>query len=148
MADAKVVDPLEYDDIGGARRGQDVAVEARQRALAGAVAQHAIAADAFIDHGPAAVCGQAFGQPVGPARVLVGGRDRAVGNGVAEHHDRPRSGRLHLDAGEEGPGEEGRLHREGHSAGEVAGARDVAGLGAGGVAGAGTRVGRQVEADR
>ncbi len=41
---------------------EHVAVEARERALAGAVAEHAVAADAVIDDAVAAALGKTLGE--------------------------------------------------------------------------------------
>ena len=67
---------------------EHIAVQPRQRAGAGAIAQQAVAADAGIDHRPFAFGGgQAFGQPVGPAAEGIAGGGGAFGDGIAQGHD-------------------------------------------------------------
>ena len=136
-----VVDRLEHDDVGDAGLQQHVAVEAVERLRpehrvrvrrpvrlgngesrlpqeleARVVAEDAVARDADVEDAgrPLAVrLGEPSGQEVRPAAVRVGGRAGAVGDGVAERHDRPRRGGApHVDAGEVEPLLERRLDRQ------------------------------------
>ena len=64
--------------------------------------QHAVAADPRVDHRHFLARGlQPFGEHVGPAAVGVLGRAVAVGDRVAQRHDRRPFGCQHLDAAEE-----------------------------------------------
>ena len=79
--------PSKQDDRLDAGHAQHVAVQPRQGAGAGAIAQQAVAADAGIDHRPFGMGGrQPFGQPVGPAAEGVVGGGRAFGDGIAQGH--------------------------------------------------------------
>ncbi len=104
-ADADVVDALEDDDVLRAWLDQDVAIETRQRADAGTVAQDAVAGDAFVQHGHRNLRRRKTPRKfIGPAVVRVHGRARSVGDRVAEGDDgRCRRRRIHFDAREEEP---------------------------------------------
>ena len=76
---ANVVDPLHHDDVRHARPHQDIPIEARQNVdarLRSSLAQHAVAADARIEHRDLAafvLFGKATSQMVRPPVVGIGG---------------------------------------------------------------------------
>ena len=102
---ADIVDPHHQDHAFGTRLGEDVAVEAREGVIAHAVAQHAGARDALVDHGdPRVGLVQPLRQEVRPTMVGVRRRVVAIRDRVAERHDRPRVRcRIDDDLGQEHP---------------------------------------------
>ena len=123
-----VVDAFQHDQRPHAADAEHVAVEAGQRVLAGAGAGHVeqqpVGADAGVEDAEAAV--QPVGEVVGPAVVGAGDRADAVGDRVAERHDRGLGAALDVDAGNVVP--HGRLLGVGRArlaAGEVARAGEV-----------------------
>lgn len=148
---ADVVDALHDDEVFDAGLGDDVAVEAGERARAGGVVEDAVAADAFVEDGE--VCGllvglEAAGEDVGPAGVGAGGAMGAVGDAIAKGDNGGAvAAGFDIDAFEKGPGGDlfGRV--------EGLGADDVAGRGVAGLVGEvvhrdlGDGLGRDEEAD-
>ena len=97
---AQVVDRLEQDDPLHALLPQQVALVAVHGSRAKASTEHAVAADAHVQHGHLVgrlVGQQAARQHVGPAVLLVSGRAATVGDGVAQNgHRSGLLGGLHL----------------------------------------------------
>lgn len=102
---AQIVHADQHQRVRDAGARQHVAVEAGGQAGAQAVAQHAAAADAGVDHADRrAALAQARGQCVGPARVAVRRHAVAVGDRVAHDHQRAGRGRgPDLDIGQHIP---------------------------------------------
>jgi hypothetical protein len=105
MLAAEVVYADEHQRMGDAGARQHVAVEARGKVGAQAVAQHAPAANAGVDHAQRlAVLTQACRQHVGPAVIAVGGHAIAVGDGIADRNDRAGTARrLNFDVAQRIP---------------------------------------------
>jgi hypothetical protein len=150
---AQVVGAEHHDDMGDARLGQDVAVEAAQPAVAAHVVQDPVAAQPLVHdaHRPAA--GPALKtarELIRPPAERVERRDVGVGQRVAQRHDPPglRRGQ-HVHPADEVPVVGELADRHGHRPREVARRRDVAGLArvAAGDPGGGRQIAGQVDAD-
>ena len=95
---SQVVDGFEEDDPFHSLLAQQVAAVAVNGSRAETSAQHAVAADAHVEHGHL-VRGIVVEQPsrehVGPAVLLVGGGAAAVGDAVAQDGHRASLGGSH-----------------------------------------------------
>ena len=98
---AQVIDRLEQDDPFHTLLPQQVTLVAARCSGAQASAQHAVAADAHIEHAHLTgrlVVQQTAREHIGPAVLLIGGRATAVGDGVAQNrHSTSLLGSLHLE---------------------------------------------------
>ena len=92
---ADIVDALKHDDVLHSGLRKNIPIEAGQRVLPDTVNEHAVAADAFVEHGQMScikmsgcrVALKARGKIVGPAVVGILGGQGSVCNGIAEGHN-------------------------------------------------------------
>ncbi|MNB84673.1 hypothetical protein D3C75_315520 [compost metagenome] len=89
---ADVIDAFEQDHLVGIGHCDHVAIQPRQRAVAAAVVQQLVAADALVEHHEAVRAGllQTLAQSFGPLVERATRGRRALGDGITQGHDHLR----------------------------------------------------------